>query len=114
MNSLFTHYIDSSKPFRATEGHAKLSGIGLLRSDGGSCDKCGYSRNLQNKKKGDGLIWKCSKCKSNEKSMHHFSIFHNSKCSLHVLLLTLYDLNTKTLSKTIIDLLDVNVKTVTD
>ena len=49
INSLFTHQVYSSKPSRTTEGHTKLEGIGILRSDGGFFDKCGYSRNLQKK-----------------------------------------------------------------
>ena len=78
INSLFTHDA-KEKPCLTKEGHGKLSAIGLLKSDGGSCDKCGASRNLQKRKqKSDGLTWKCSKCKANEKSMRHCSMFHNS------------------------------------
>ena len=53
---LFTHCADSKKPYLTAEGHTNLSIIGLLRSYGGFCNKCGNARRLKKKLKINRLV----------------------------------------------------------
>ena len=41
VNILLMHHADSKKPYLTVEGHKKISSIGLLRSSGHLCIKCG-------------------------------------------------------------------------
>ena len=65
------------------------------------------------KSRGDGLIWKYSKCKFNLKKLCHYSIFFNIKWSSCILLLIQFHFTINSRFK-IIKSLEVDAKTVTD
>ena len=84
MHKLFS--FGNEKTFLKKEGFNKLTKIGLLRRDGGHCSKCNRPRNLVKHSRGDGLLWKCTKCKCNTLTIRHNSIFFDISKILYMLL----------------------------
>ena len=113
INSLFSFEGKQNTKLKK-EGHEILSRIGLLRSNGGVCLNCSKNRNLTQTKKGDGLQWKCNKCKKTTKSIRHGSIFSASKKSIYIALVIIHQFSARSKSKDIINLLNVSDKTVAE
>ena len=71
INSLFVFEKNSNKVVTnlTKEGHEKLCKLGLLKNEGGLCQKCDVQLRLIKHKRKDGLLWKCTKCKVTTKSI---------------------------------------------
>ena len=94
--------------------HAKLWSIGLLNKGGGYCPKCNAMYNLIAHSRGNGLRWKCTKCKKCQKSTWNKLTFANSTLSLHQFLIIIFRFVSKAKVKITIALLKLDSKTVTD
>ena len=85
INSLFAFENDSNKVLTnlTKERHEKLCKLGLLKNEGGLCQKCSVQLRLIKHKRKDGLMWKCTKCKVATKPTRKNSTFHNSKIAIY-------------------------------
>ena len=97
INSLFAFENDSNKVLTnlTKEGHEKLCKLGLLKNEGGLCQKCDVQLRLIKHKRKDGLIWKCTKCKVTTKSIRINSIFHNSKITIYQIMVLTFQFTKK-------------------
>ena len=77
------------------EGHEKLCKLGLLKNEGGLCQKCDVQLRLIKHKRKDGLMWKCTKCKVTTKSIRQNSIFHNSKITIYQIIVLIFQFTKK-------------------
>ena len=112
-NTLFIFEVGKSEKL-TEKGHEILCKIGILRNNGGKCDNCNKDRSLIKQNIGDGLVWKCNKCKKTKKSIRHGSIFSSSKKSLYTLIVLIHQFCARSKSKDIMNLMNVSEKTVAE
>ena len=96
------------------EGFKLLCNLRLLAKSAGKCPTCNADYKLISLKTGDGLQWKCTKCKAKKKSIRNNSIFSSSKLSIYKVIIIMFLFSSKTPAKVVIRLLDVSDKIVTD
>ena len=105
----------SNKSTKITkDGMTLLMSLGLIKEKGRICKNCNEKHSLiKCSNLRDGYIWKCSKCKKSTESLRADSIFHNSRLSLHQILVIMFMFCINSKQKDICNMADVSDKTVT-